>query len=227
MTLFHISPLRCMVCGNNACYEELPICSDCISFFQELITEKCKNCGKPAYNCGCYGGGKLRFVFFYKGCTSKRIIRQLKENTDIKVIDFIAEIAVEVCNVKRGSYDGVAYVPRHRRNLYRFGSDQSEEFAKAISRRCGIPVVYALKRVGGREQKLLSHAQRLKNIKNRYIINENYNTDRKFKKILLVDDIYTTGATVKVCAGLLRKNAARAVSPLTISKTNFRIKKGS
>ena len=59
----------------------------------------------------------------------------------------------------------------------------------------------------------------MKNIKGSYRIRKKYNVNEKYNKILLVDDIYTTGATMKVCADLLRGNVAHAVVPLTYGKT--------
>ncbi len=215
-----------MMCGYNVCYEELPICGKCISLLQETLTEKCLNCGKTAYTCECHDSDGLRFVFYYSGYVSKKLIRLAKTDMDVKVIEFLAELAVNACNINMGSYDGVAFVPRHRRNLKKFGHNQAEEFAKALSRRYGIPIIDVLRRVGGREQKLLSRAERINNIKSNYKIKEDYKVNEKYNKILLVDDIYTTGATIRSCAELLRKNVTRAVTPLTFAKTNFRIKKG-
>lgn len=133
-------------------------------------------------------------------------------------MDFLAEIAIKACGINPRSFDGVTYVPRLKRRARRYGHDQSKEFAKSISRAFGIPIVHTMKRVGGRDQKLLSRAQRMKNIQNRYKLKNI--PEEKYNRLLLVDDIITTGATIKVCSDLLRGNVAKSVSALVLAKTD-------
>lgn len=227
MRIDHFSPLRCMICGRNVCYEEMPICEKCLSIMQVLLTETCRTCGKSAYSCQCNDRDGLRFMFFYGSYQAMRLIYLVKMNADTAVIDYLTEQAVNACGFDPTKYDGVAFVPRSKRNLDKAGYDQAEEIARSFSRKYGIPVISALERVGGKEQKLLSRAERLKNIKNSYRIKESYKSDRIYNRILLVDDIFTTGATMTACADLLRGTVARAVVKFAFAKTNFFDKKGS
>lgn len=212
-----------MICGFNACYDDLPVCSNCLPDLQGVLTARCVNCGRTPSLCQCTDSDKHRFAFFYKGLQAQRLIYYIKTNLDGRAMDFLAEIAVSACGIKPGSYDGVTYVPRMRKRVRRYGHDQAKEFAEAISKKYNIPLVHTLNRIGGKEQKLLSRSERLKNIIGRYsLLNE---PDEKYKKLLIVDDIYTTGATMKACVELLRGKVARSVVSLTFAKTNFEDKK--
>ena len=215
----HISPQKCMMCGVNACSEEMPLCCECVSYMQEAITDRCVVCNKTARNCSC-ADGDVQHAFFYDSYFSKHIIRMSKMYIDIMAADFICELAINCCAVAMGSFDGVAFVPRHRYNMRLYGYDQAECFAWCISKKYEIPIVRALERIGGREQKLLSHAERIRNIRHKYRIRNDFERATRFRKILLIDDIYTTGATMRVCSELLRGNISKAVIPLTLSKTN-------
>ncbi len=227
MKINHLSPLQCIICGTASCYEELPLCPKCISRMQELITEPCKNCNKPAMVCTCGDREGLRFLFFYGNRYSKRLIYNVKHRLDATAMDFLVELAVSASELKAETFDGVAFVPRSKRNRRLAGYDQAEEFAKSISRLYGIPVLYALEHKGNREQKLLSRRERFENMKKTYQIKKEFENDKKYGKILLVDDIVTTGATMKACADILREHTARQVVRLAFAKTNFLKGKGS
>ena len=67
-----------------------------------------------------------------------------------------------------------------------------------------------------RSQTGLGRKERKKNIKNAFRLNPNASIDGK--RVLLVDDVYTTGATVNECAGVLRKGGAEDVDVLTLAR---------
>lgn len=210
-----------MVCRFSACYEELPICKHCLSVVQKILVTPCKSCGNSPSRCECSGESGHRFLYFYTGYQARRLTYLIKNNVDGRTMDFMAELAVSASGLKMDSFDGVTYVPRHPRRAKRYGYDQAKELAKSISRIYGVPVVHALKRVGGSEQKLLSKEARFKNIIGRYKLCDGFGEEIKYKKLLLVDDIYTTGATVKACKSLLVGKVASSVIPFTLAKTNY------
>ena len=227
MKINHLSPIRCMMCRFEPAYEEFPLCPKCVSRMFELLTERCKTCNKTATDCTCGNREGLKFLFFYGSRYSKRIIYHIKHDMDVAVMDFLVDLAVDACEIKVDSFDAIAFVPRVRRNLLRSGYDQAEEIAKAFSRAYGVPIIYALEHSGRREQKLLSRKERFENIKKSYRIAKAFENNKKFGKILLVDDVTTTGATMKACAEILRENTARQVVRFAFAKTNYFDRKAS
>lgn len=220
MNLKDIFPKVCTICHLQAGRREIPVCSSCLSMLQTALTDKCRRCKRAPSECVCTDNKDVRFGFFYSSYGLRELIFRAKRRLDNDTADLLIELTAEVSGINMHSFDGVAYVPRSIKNKRRFGQDQARRLACSISRLYGIPVIDALKRIGGSEQKLLSRGERLKNIKNKYVIKENFNKDKEYKKILLVDDVSTTGATLKLCAELLRKGGiSRAVVPFVIAKT--------
>lgn len=215
-----IFPLPCTVCKLNICYNELPFCEKCINELQNILTAECRKCGKKPSACVCTENRDVRFAFFYKGRSARSIIYLIKDKADKRAMDFWAELAVRAGGINVKGFDAVAFVPRSKQNKNRFGFDQSELLAKSVSKLYGIPVIYALERIGGKEQKLLSRGERYKNMLGRFRIRKDYKTDKIYNKILLVDDVCTTGATVKACAAILRGTVSRSVVPLVLAKTD-------
>lgn len=213
-------PMPCTACGYNICYDELPFCSECLSDLQRLLTARCRVCHNPPSACVCPENKELRFAFFYNGFYARRLIYANKKKPDPRLTDFWAELAVRASGVKPKSYDAVAFVPRLRRNKRKYGCDQAELFAKSLSKLYGIPIIYALERIGGSEQKLLSRAERYKNMVGRFKLREDFPKGLNYNKILLVDDVCTTGATINACAGILRGSVARGVVPFVLAKTD-------
>ena len=212
-----------MLCGYNACYDELPICEDCAARLYAMLREKCQSCGKRVFECDCPKVGGAEYLFFFGSYDSSRILYMLKSRPDERIIGFFADMLIRAARINAKRFNAVTYVPRRKRAVNFYGFDQSKAIAKAISQKTGIPLVTILFHKGNRQQKLLGMGERKKNIKNSYGLK--YIPKEKYKKILLVDDVVTTGATLKACAELLRENAADAVVPAVIAKTNFALRK--
>lgn len=215
------SPLICLVCESKVCYNELPFCEDCINELQKLLTKRCRGYGKPPSACACPENSELRFAFFYNGFFARRFVYTNKMYTDLRIVDFWAELAVAASGIKPSAYGGVTFVPRLNKNVLLYGYDQAELLARSVSKLYGIPFIKTLKRTGGKDQKLLSRSERFKNIMGRFKIRKDVKEEILCNKILLIDDVSTTGATVKASAEVLRGRLARGVVPLVLAKTDF------
>lgn len=102
---------------------------------------------------------------------------------------------------------GVVPVPLHPRRLESRGFNQAEELAGALGRQLGLPVINCLERVKDtRSQTRLSRQERFLNVRGAFRLAESFPGNYP-PSLLLVDDVYTTGATLNECAGALHREA--------------------
>ena len=118
-------------------------------------------------------------------------------------------------------FDAVSAVPLHWRRRFARGFNQSELLGRVLARRRGIPMLRLLRRgTATRAQAGLSNAQRRENVVGAFVARRRVAGMR----ILLIDDVMTTGATLGACARALKKAGARSVSVLTLARVDRRFK---
>ena len=117
------------------------------------------------------------------------------------------------------NFDIICPVPLSNYRLKERGFNQSYVLAYDISKSLNIPLISILKKKVKKTQVGLDDKRRWINIKGTFFIKWG---KRQFeindKKILLVDDVFTTGATANECAKVLKKNGAKNVSVLTLAR---------
>jgi len=121
----------------------------------------------------------------------------------------------------------VVPVPGRRSSVRRRGWDQMYRLGGVLKKEYGITVLFLLDRRGGSSQKTLSYEGRLHNLKGR--ISLKYSVKRSMKtgyfempdQIVLIDDIFTTGATLSECAHVLSEKGAKRVRALTIGRAPY------
>jgi len=109
-------------------------------------------------------------------------------------------------------------VPISNKRKRKRGYNQSELICKELSTKLDVPICMnvVIKYKDNKSQSTLNKIERIKNVENVYII-KNINKI-KDKKVLLVDDIYTTGSTVNEIANNLIKSGVKDVGIITIAK---------
>ena len=117
-------------------------------------------------------------------------------------------------DVRDWNPDLIVPVPVHRTKLRMRGFNQAAFLAEKLGDYTGIPVrqKLVLKIRKTKSQKKLSAVQRRKNLEEAFLVNE----DVLGKRILVVDDVYTTGSTIDAMASCLKKKGASAVYFLTV-----------
>ena len=157
-------------------------------------------------------------VFYYSNIVKELIIR-LKYRSDFICGEILAKYMLELVKNKKIQFDLIAFVPMTKKALKNRGYNQSEFLANYLSRFLNIPVIYNLiKTMDTKDQIGLSGEERWNNMEKCFDIEESELI--KNKKILLVDDVITTGATAFHCADNLKKSGANNVCILTIAKSN-------
>jgi len=111
-------------------------------------------------------------------------------------------------------------VPLHKSKLKQRGFNQSEEIAKHLSRFLNIPfengILIKTKKTS--PQTTFNKEKRLKNITGAFAVNPQKKDEITSKKILLVDDVFTTGATMEECAKILKQNRAQSVWGVVVAR---------
>ena len=134
----------------------------------------------------------------------------------------LAELAAEHCGLAAGNYDCILPVPLHLDRLRWRGFNQSLLLARAIGKRYEIGVdPFMLHRIKPTSpQTQLKEHQRRANVRGAFVVSD---SERLLgKHLLLVDDVYTSGATVEECARTLYQGGARAVDVFTLTRAVFR-----
>ncbi len=190
-----------------------PICG--IAFFDSPAPDHfCGNCleKKPSF-------GLARAVACYETLILDAI-HQFKYGRDIStgsaLAVFMAEFDFPDFNFT--DYSIIIPVPLHIERLRERGFNQALILAKAIGKKYSIPVNFSLlKRTKSTlTQTGLDKSQREKNIRGAFTVTDK--AQAKGKNIILIDDVYTTGATLNQCAKTLIKAGAGKVAALTLSR---------
>lgn len=219
-------PIKCGYCDEiteSGSY----VCNRCNKKINdEVLKNRCKFCGTKIFNANricreCFNEKKYydEFIFFseYEDVLKDRMLAY-KFNDKKYLKDFFAqELARCLYSVQ---VDLVIGVPIAKERLKERGYNQTNLIAREISKKLNIEYIPDLlvKIKNTEHQSKLSKSERQFNIKNCFKVADIYNvTD---KKILLIDDIFTTGATVNECSKMLKKAGAKNVIVATILRKN-------
>lgn len=212
-------PRVCLICGKVLA--EGKICKECRRELPYCQTPRCCRCGKHLENetqeyCGDCQKKQHRYVkglapFIHTGRLRDAVYR-IKYKNKREYLDFFVEEIVRhhKKEIMMWGCDLLIPVPLHVKKKRMRGFNQAEVFAKRLSKRLGIPLdCHSLKRIRNtRPQKEFDDVQRRKNLQNAFKVTQNV---VKSKKIILVDDIYTTGSTIDACAEALLQAGAKEV----------------
>lgn len=202
----------CISCGEPMDMEcEYEVCPECDKILRSHLQDK-------AIVIDDISIAADKFLFFYNNKLLRHLVLEMKDNTLKRNCSYFARIASE-CIEKDpvfSDFDIVTHCPRKPSKARIIGYDHSELFAKYISKFTCKPFLKLLKRhEGGSEQKKIKRiADRMANVQGKFYFNSEYSC--RGKTVLLVDDIITSGSTVKECARILKKAGAAKILVLFI-----------
>ena len=204
-------PPKCPFCS-NIIRKKAPVCDNCIKNLPFTPDKVCRICSRPLEEYShiiCPSCRKNRTYFehafiplIYKD-SAKDAILALKSSHPYYAKGFSYLLADKILSSEfYTQFDYITYVPQNSVSKRKRGYNQAELIAKGLSKLLGVPCVSTLRRTNdGDTQHTLNAAKRRENVKKCY-----FKKDLSFSgTALLVDDIYTTGATANYCSKLLRQ----------------------
>lgn len=211
-------PKRCAGCGRIS-GEDGNFCTDCWSQLEILPDEGCLLCNIPVEPAGSVCGpcmekppkhdGVLAAVDYCD--TARDLALKLKYGGKPGVADVMAALMVR--HARRFQDAVLVPVPLHRWRIWQRGFNQSLLIARSIARLTGQEVLKApvirTKRtspLGG-----LSRIARSREVRGAFAMDRSQTATVKGRQVLLVDDVYTTGATTNACAAILKRAGAESV----------------
>ena len=127
----------------------------------------------------------------------------------------------EYTDLANQSFDYIVPVPLHWRRYARRGYNQAYEMAIALSKKSGKPVLNCLQRVRSTKiQAGLSGEERIENVKEAFAVVERYALLVSGARILLVDDVLTTGSTMRACVRALRMKRPSLIIGAVAARVN-------
>jgi len=201
-----------------------PACEDALPL---LEAPYCQVCAEPydgaaeaLFRCSNCAERKFAFEFAVAGYRAQDEVRELihkfKYNHKLELRGALADLLHGALLEPRLAAEDLKQwtlvpVPLHRARERQREFNQSWEMCRELARRTGIPAVNAMKRqrATGRQTRL-TRAQRLQNLRSAFAMKRRFagaNSRLLGPQVLLVDDVFTTGATAHECARVLRKEA--------------------
>ena len=160
---------------------------------------------------------KAYYSIFYNRYAREKMAEYKFQGKNYLYKPFGELIYTSIIKNKIENIDLIAYIPSHRRKEAIRGYNQSELLGKYVSERLKLPLLKnnLIKIKKTKDQNKLNKIERFTNLENSFIIKDKEEVTNK--KILLVDDIITTGSTMKECSKLLVNAGAKEVVGLALT----------
>ena len=228
-----IFPCECVYCGDLISSSQCHLCRECSTLLKK-INDCCPVCSGIISDgvCSICSDRKFypamnRTLFSYEN-VSKAVIHALKFS-GIKHIYkiFIPYIAEEIKNIAEEiekfneNIDIITSVPMSRKKMIRRGYNQSKLIAKETGKLTGIEFCETLKENSkAKQQRSLNYDERFINVIDRYKTINNAKFENKV--VLIIDDVFTTGATINECSRILLLSGAAKIFSITLVRSDLR-----
>lgn len=232
MLIDFIFPQPCVLCGGSLLlnrgdppWSRLPICPECFASLHPIEGRRCTVCGLPLISeqelCTRCRTREFPFVsnrslYEYAGAF-RELISQYKFRGERSLAALFAH---EMAKAMGECFFGlpVVPVPSRPRTVRKRGWDHVGAIADLLSRRHGVEVLRLLRRDNGRSQKSLDFTHRLTNLRGRiHWAPKGHRPTEAPRHVVLIDDVFTTGATASECTRILLEHGVERVDVLTLA----------
>lgn len=211
-------PSFCVGCheeGNLLCRK----CQKQIITVQATICPECSKLSDTGRYCErCRKDKALRGIIvatYYEEGPIKEMIHNFKYNHALELKKVLSNLLAQAVNQKK--FDLITFAPLHRRRLAERGFNQAEILAEETSMKLKLPCVETLiKTKSTKRQVGLTGGARRQNLDRVFKIKKGIDITKK--KILIIDDITTTGTTLNECAKVLKTAGAKEVWGLVVAR---------
>lgn len=226
-----IYPIRCPICteivvpkGDRICpsckeklpYIKEPRCMKCSKPIEQEDEEYCSDCHRRNYH---YEKGYALWVY---NDVMKQSIANFKYHSKKEYAKFYVEEILKGYGdrIKSFNPDVIVPVPIHKSKLLERGYNQADILARGIAKGLGYPVLSELliRNKKTIPQKKLSDKERLLNLQEAFQYNPQAErfSYKGITKVLLVDDIYTTGSTIEACTNVLKDHGVQEINYMVL-----------
>jgi ComF family protein len=225
-------PRLCAHCGAGLEGAEGVLCDGCIGSMPRIKEPYCTVCGRPftdgagsSHPCSACMKARppydtARAPLIYDGAV-KKAVQLYKYRHKRHLISCLGGFVSECAPAWFGGAEVVVAVPLHKVRLSQRGFNQSLLLARqaALSTGARLSIDGLIRLRHTRPQTELGPSEREANVRGAFAVSRPY--EFRGKEVLLVDDVYTTGATVKECSRTLKAAGASSVRVLTVARVLY------
>jgi len=222
--LFQPHCVLCLHASTPHPEQGVALCSGCLADLARVSRDSCAQCARPTF-AGRLCGECLRHPPHFDACIAvfdyvfpiNRLIAQYKYTHQLFLMQTLAhQLLQTLCERELLLPDVIIAMPLHPQRLAQRGFNQSLELAKPLALALGVPISDACERViNTQPQAGLKQQQRIRNMRNAFICNQSM----QGKRVALVDDVMTTGASLNELARVLKKQGAAHVQCWVVART--------
>ena len=229
-----VFPGGCRICDELLTdSRRVPICQDCLASFKRVPSSLCEICGRPlpvlaqdrgqlrlcpACQDKTYAFDRARSFAIYSGALVRAILLLKFEQIDPLGAWFAERLAELVQSSGNFVADVIVPVPLHRQRERERGYNQAALISNPLAKRLHLPhkTVLLMRTRARPDKRILSLEERWESVRGAFATRPGSQVDKL--RVLLVDDIMTTGATLDACAKVLREAGASSVVALTVAR---------
>jgi predicted amidophosphoribosyltransferase len=214
-----VAPPSCASCREPLVAADRLVCAACVRELPWLRGVRCPRCALPSHRSGVCPAAGAAFAaawspLAYEG-VARRLVQALKFGGALPLAEWMAaQMAANLPLALRDARAAVVPVPAHPGRRRRRGFDPARALATALARRLDLPPVRCLRRGGGARQVGAGRAQRRDPGRLAVALR-----GRPPERVLLVDDVHTTGATLDACARALAAGGCEIVIAVSYART--------